>query len=86
MKDMELVSVKMNRSDRLRLYSQITARMDELGLPADYGRLGLGFELPPDWPMDQDSDVTVAKLVVLAVRLKMKIEITDLNFISIKED
>ena len=86
MGDVELISVQMNPSDRLRLYGQISARMEKLGLLADYGKLDMGFDLPPDWPMDSGSDVTVGKLVALAIRLKMRIEIADLNFVSIKED
>ena len=86
MNDIELMSVQMNPSDRLRLYGQITARMEQLGLPLDYGKLEMGFDLPPDWPIDSGSDVTVGKLIALALRLKMKIEISDLNFISMKEE
>jgi len=81
--NVELVTVAMNRSDRLRLYSQITSGMLAKGMPLDYARLGLGFEIPADWPIDQASDVTLAKLIAVAASLGMKIEITDLNLIPL---
>ena len=86
MKDTELVKVAMNHSDRLKLYGQISAQCRQLGIPLDYQKLGLGFEVSADWPVDQECELTVVKLVALAFRLGMRIEITDLNFVPINKD
>jgi len=81
--EVELVTVAMNRSDRLRLYGQITSGMLAKNVPLDYAKLHLGFEIPADWPVDAGSDVTLAKLIAVAAALGMKIEITDLNLIPL---
>jgi len=78
----EVVTIEMVHTDRLRLYSQITAQMERMGI--NYGTwdsLDLGFELPAAWPVDVNAQPTIAQLIVLAVKLKMRVVITDLNLI-----
>ena len=76
----ETISIDLSSESKLRLYSQVTARMEELGYnPFDYDSLELGFELPAGWPVDIKCEVTLAQIVVLAVKLKMQITISDLN-------
>ena len=75
----ELVIIEMPTGERIRLYSQITGRMQELGFTSlNYSELNLGFELPLDWPCEPDNQPTLAQLVVIANKLKMKITITNL--------
>jgi len=82
----EMVTIEMAPSDRLRLYSQITGRMEKLGYnPCDYGSLNLGFELPANWPEDKDAQPTMAQLVVVARKLKMRIVIDNLTLVPLKE-
>ena len=79
----QIVEVEVYSDTRLRLYGQITARMEQLGLnPCDYSKLGLGFELEPTWPAEQSTEITLAQLVVIACKLKMKVLINDLNLIA----
>ena len=78
----EIVTIEMNSSDRLRLYGQITARMEAKGYnPCDFSKLDLGFELPAGWPVDINAEPTMAQLVVLAKKLEMRIPIADLNMV-----
>lgn len=77
--DNELVVVDMQPSERLRLYSQITARMEMLGYTSlDYKKLDLGFELPVDWPAAEHSQPTLAELIAVAVKLKMRVIINNI--------
>jgi len=83
----EMVTIEMVSSDRLKLYGQITSRMENLGYnPCDYGALNLGFELPANWPVDKEAQPTLAQLVVVAKKLKMRIVIDNLNLIPLKEN
>jgi len=76
----EIVKINLNASDRMRLDQQINDRMAALGyLRNDYNQLGLGFSLPANWPADTSCEITLAQLVVVAVKLSMEIEIADLN-------
>lgn len=82
----EMVIIEMAPSDRLRLYGQITGRMEKLGYNAcDYRALNLGFELPANWPVDINAEPTLAQLVVLARKLEMRIVIDNLNLVPLKE-
>lgn len=82
----EMVSIEMVSSDRLRLYSQITGWMEKLGYnPCDYGALNLGFKLPTNWPVDIHAEPTLAQLIVVARKLKMRIVIDNLNMVPLKE-
>ena len=47
-------------------------------------RLGvdLGFDLPVNWPADMACEVTLAQLTVLARKLEMRIEITNLDLLA----
>ena len=82
----EIVTIEMSASDRLRIYGQITARMEKLGFnPCDYSALDLGFELPANWPVDKDAQPTLAQLVVVANKLKMRITIADLNLAPLND-
>jgi len=75
----EIVSVDMAADARLTLYAYITSQMEKRGLnPMDWGELDLGFELPAGWPVDVGSLPTMAQLIVIAVKLEMRIVITNL--------
>ena len=76
----EIVTIAMWPDDRVRLYGHITSRMAELGYnPCDYSALNLGFELPADWPHGEHSQPTLAQLVVIAKKLKMRVLIHNLE-------
>jgi len=82
----ETVIVELPGECRLRLYGQVTAQMEKKGYnPLDWKSLKLGFELPPDWPVDKDAQPTLAQLIVIAHKLGMQIVIDDLNVIPQKE-
>ncbi len=79
----ETVVIELFGDARLRLHSQITNRMESLGLnPCDYKALGLGFELPATWPVDEQHQPTIAQLVMVAVKLDMRLIIHDLNLVA----
>ena len=83
----EQVVVELGRECRLRLYGQITARMEKLGYnPCDYGSLKLGIYLPPAWPVDEKYQPTLAELVVVICKLKMRLIIGDVNLEPLKQD
>jgi hypothetical protein len=83
----ELVVIEMAASDRIRLGQQICSRMQQLGFaPYDYDKLQLGIDLPVNWPEDKDSQPTLAQLTVLAVKLKMRICIGDLNMTPLNDN
>lgn len=74
----EMIIVDLPTNRRVELYGQVTSQMEKLGFsPYDYKALGLGFDLPADWPYG-DNEITLAQLVVLAKKLKMRIVITEL--------
>ena len=78
--------LELSPENKLRLYSQITKRMEQLNInPMDYSEMGLGFDLPAGWPMDQEHPPTMAELVVIAAKLKMQLLISDINIIPVKE-
>jgi len=82
----ETITIEMNPDGRLRLYGQITAQMEKLGLnPCDYRQLKLGFELAANWPVDINAQPTLAQLTVVAVKLKMRIIIDNLTLMPRKE-
>jgi len=82
----EMVVIEMVSAERLKLYGQITARMKELGYnPCDYNGLELGIDLPADWPIDMNDHPTMAQLIVLARKLKMRIVINNLDVIPLKQ-
>jgi len=83
--ELEIVSLDLAPECRLRLYNQIASQMDRRGHSPDYRLLGLGFELPPGWPVDKDALPTLAQLVVMALKLNMQIVIDDLNLEPLKE-
>jgi len=81
----EIVTIEMAASDRLRLDQQINNRMEKMGHTAyDYSRLDLGFELPVNWPADMNCQLTLAQLTVIAVKLKMRIVIDNINMLPLK--
>ncbi len=81
----ETVVIEMFPDARLRLYGQITGQMEKLGYnPADYKALNLSFELPADWPVGEDTELTIAQLVVVALKLNMRITISDLHIVPCK--
>lgn len=81
----EMVVIEMAAGDRLRLYGEITSQMKKLGHnPCNYAALNLGFDLPADWPMDMNDRPTMARLIVLAQKLKMRIVINNMNLEPLK--
>jgi len=83
----EIVTIEMAASDRLRLDQQINNRMEKLGYPAyDYSQLDLGFELPVNWPADMNCQLTLAQLSVIAVKLKMRIIIDNINMVPLARE
>ena len=81
----EIVTIEMAAGDRLRLDQQINDRMEKLGHGRyDYSKLGLGFELPLNWPADMDCQLTMLQLAVIANKLDMRIVIDNLNLIPCK--
>ena len=86
MDENEIVTIEMAASDRLRLDQQINNRMEKLGYTAyNYSRLDLGFELPINWPADMNCQLTLSQLTVIAVKLKMRIVIDNINMMPLKE-
>lgn len=86
---MERVTVELSTAGRIRLSEQIRVRMEAMHYTAyDYRKLGLGFDLPITWPADKDSELTLAQLTVLAVKLNMNILISDygIDLIPAKEN
>ena len=82
----QILTIELASGDRLRLDQQINDRLESLGYKRfDYGSLGLGFKLDADWPGDQDCEITLAQLTVLAVKLKMRIIVTNLDIVARKE-
>ncbi len=76
----ELIVIDLPPEARMRLSSQILLRMEEMGLkPFQYDALELGFHLPAEWPDDPGVEITLAQLVVLATKLKMRLTMADAN-------
>ena len=73
----------MEPGPRLRLYNQLMTAIEKRGLGANYRDLFPGADLPADWPATGDQP-TMAELVVVAQRLGMDIEITDLDLVERK--
>ena len=82
----EIVTIEMAASNRLRLDCQINDRMEKLGFRRfNYAELGLGFELPLNWPADMNCQLTLSQLTVIANKLNMRIVIDNLNLVSRRE-
>ncbi len=82
----EIVTVDLAGDNKITLYGHITSRMEELGFnPCDYSELELGIPLPVDWPADQDDSPTLAELVIVARKLKMKIIIGKITMVPMKQ-
>lgn len=75
----ELITVEMLPSERLRLYGQITSAMQKLGYDS-YRQLNLGFELPDTWPVNENTQPTLAQLIVIAMKLKSRLVINNIYF------
>lgn len=76
----EIVVVDIPHVSKIQLYGQVTSQMEKLGFCiSDYESLELGFDLPVDWPLSGDRELTLAELVVLARKLKMRIFISDVS-------
>lgn len=82
----ETVVIEMFPDTKLRLYGQIMSQMEKLGFNScDYKALNLGFELPADWPVGEDTELTLAQLAAVALKLNMRIIISDLHIVLRKE-
>lgn len=77
----EIVRLELPASVRIRIANQITYQMIQKDLDPEngYQSLNLGFEVPEGWPIAEDTQPTMAQLVVFAQKLGMKITIGDLN-------
>ena len=76
----EIVVIVLSPAGRMRLSGQIFSRMEYLRLiPFRYDELNLGFHLPANWPDDPAVEITMAQLVVLMQKLKMRLTISELN-------
>jgi len=75
----ELITVEMLPSERLRLYDQITSAMQKLDYDS-YSQLNLGFELPDTWPVNENTQLTLAQLITIAVKLKSRLVISNIYF------
>ena len=75
----EGVILKLPSDSLLRIYSNLTGRMHELGYERlDWDVLDLGFELRPDWPLFGPGP-TLAQMVVVAHKLRLRIVIDELH-------
>jgi len=82
----EMVVLELAPDALLRLYSNITGRMQSLGMnSADWRELGPGLDLPAGWPIDKDARPTLAELVVIARKLQMRITIRELSMQPLSE-
>lgn len=78
----EVVTIEMSLNDRILLCDQITDQMERMGLNyRTWGSLDLGFDLPDDWPVDVNEQPTISQLIVFAIKLKMRVVISDLNMV-----
>ena len=85
MSDNEMVKVELSAESRLKLAGQLNVRMEKLGFGTDnYKELGLGFDLPEGWPIDINAQPTLPQLAVLAVKLKMRLVIDELNLVPMQ--
>lgn len=83
----QIVSIEMVPIKRMDLNRQISEAMKAKGFAnGEYDRLGLGLELPDNWPDDKDAEITMAQLMVLAQKLDLKIVINDLSMMPRRKD
>ncbi|MCK4958060.1 MAG: hypothetical protein KAT00_01640 [Planctomycetes bacterium] len=76
----EIVVVDLSTSVKMRIFEQISSRMETMGHdPANLNSLDLGFDVPQGWPIDINTAPTMSQLVVLANKLKMRITVLDIN-------
>ena len=82
----EIVSLELTFDDRLRLYSNITSRMGELGLNcATWDSLDLpGLRLGAGWPVE--TEPTLAELVVIARKLRTRLVINKIEIDVMDDD
>ena len=86
MDENETVVIEMFPDARIGLHGQITAQMKRLGYnTCDYSKLGLGIELPADWPVAENAQPTLAELIVVAHKLNMRIIIHNLTLVPREE-
>ena len=80
----ECVTIEMVTVDRIPLYSNLTGRIEKMGMNyASCNSRGPGIDLPDDWPAGVDSQPTLSELVVVTRKLGMKIVITNLNVVPV---
>lgn len=79
-----MTEIELVYDKRLKLYSDITAQMERLGLNhGSWESLGVGLHLPAAWPLDKDAQPTLSQLIVIARKLKMRVVINDLNMVPL---
>lgn len=80
--DNEVVTIEMSPGDRVLLCDQITDQMERMGLNyRTWGSLDLGFDLPDAWPVDLNEQPTISQLIVFAIKLKMRVVISNLKMV-----
>ena len=76
----EMLILDLSYDDKIDLHKHIKEQMAKFGYnPSSYRSLGLGFRLPPNWPVDKDHPPTLTQITVLAKKLRFKIIITGLS-------
>ena len=79
----EGVILKLPSDSLLRIYSNLTGRMHELGYERlDWDVLELGFSLKPDWPLFGPGP-TLAQMVVVTHKLRLRIVIDEMHVESL---
>jgi hypothetical protein len=80
----EIVTIKLSADNRRKLSSQLAAMMVLEGHRIKPVRmsddLDIGLDLPDYWPIN--GEATLAQLVVLAVKLKARIVISNINIVG----
>jgi len=76
--------IEMSKEQRLELRGQLDAAMKKAGYQSGhYYQLGLGFDIKSDWP-GEFGDIQMAKLCILAHRLKLRIVIRGIDLQPLK--
>jgi len=82
----ELITVKLSADNKRKLMAQLNELTEQAGCKVRpiycYADLKTGLELHSHWPIQ--GEVTLAQLVVLAAKLKVRIVITNINIVGKK--
>ena len=82
----ETVTIKLSADNRRKLMAQLVERTEQAGHKVRpiycFDCLESGLDLHSHWPVE--GEVTLAQLVVLAVKLKARIVISNVNIVPMK--